>query len=533
MQTVFVKTHRYGSNQGIDLMIPAKRRRLQLFLLLTGFGLFILLLGVVFTPQSYWCDETGLLRLTIHVEDNGVGGKSASGYLVGKGASRHSARRNHIAIYSQPDVWNIEPDEGSSIVLDRNCRWQASDLPDEPVFLVYLVDRRFQPPNTIAVRDGTLPPEQVGDDRYLLWTVWEEPVSAEITQNAHADALAWLHNHFPVHHNIQPILPTREGLIVSYDIEREFEGYDALHARSWLYDNALTAIALLHSEQYVDAQTIFNTMSGLVRPDGSLGFSYNTHNEWFHENYQTGAIAWMGYAWMYALKTTDDTQAIEPATTIANYLIDLQDTRRNSPTYGSLPVTADSTTYATENNIAAWFFLQELADATGTMRVQRAADRLRDALLTTHWNDTFGRFDESVGDSADGLIDANALGLLFLQAQGETNRASRVFDYLESTYAVNPTGTHAGFAPYSDGKAVYSQGTLQMALAYRRSGNEERYQVIMDAMRAVQTPTGGIPYALPAAEVHTGIPFREWPGAGATAWFALAAGHDNGAFFGR
>jgi hypothetical protein len=229
----------------------------------------------------------------------------------------------------------------------------------------------------------------------------------------------------------------------------------------------------------------------LVRPDGSLWFSYNTGNDWPSEAdhqsalVRTGAVAWVGYAFTFYLKhdppCAGDSgcareRAFFSATAIrlAEYLLTLQVNEQGDPRDGLLRLGYGTLTLAysaqandvveryldepamgisTENNISAWFFLRQLAELTGELRWSQAADRIQRGLLKTLWNDALGQFNQGVrpSGSLDSVkaLDCAAWGALFLLATGETKKAQRALEVIEDYYATRD-GEAIGYRPYSD-----------------------------------------------------------------------------------
>jgi hypothetical protein len=259
--------------------------------------------------------------------------------------------------------------------------------------------------------------------------------------------------------------PSRRGLLVSYEIPSD--KFPRLFHRSATYDNALAALAFLTMGERERAASTLDALARLVRPDGSLWFSYNTANDWpseaDHESalVRTGAVAWVGYAFTFYLKhappcTGDRGCAREraffstTAARLAKYLLTLQVNDQSDPRDGLLRLGYGTITLAysakanevielyldepamgisTENNISAWFFLRQLAELTGEVRWSQAAGRIQLGLLTHLWNDALGQFNQ--GFRSSGLLDSGkaldcaSWGALFLLAAGETEKARR------------------------------------------------------------------------------------------------------------
>ena len=199
----------------------------------------------------------------------------------------------------------------------------------------------------------------------------------------------------------------RSGLVISYLIPPDDADYPSFFSRSWIYDDAVAALALTVEGEYAAARATLIALAGLVEPDGKIGFSYNTHDAWYHDYYRSGAIAWVGYAMAFYQLETFDTQYQGTAESIADYLLTLQD-----PTCGSIRGGPDVTWYSTEHNVVAYFFLKTLGYVTGDSTYTDAAQQIGECLLSEHWNEAEGRFNQGRDDPTD-TLDVNTLGALF------------------------------------------------------------------------------------------------------------------------
>jgi hypothetical protein len=299
----------------------------------------------------------------------------------------------------------------------------------------------------------------------------------------------WLRAHVTPNGVVPDPQPSRRGLLLSYEFAPD--KFPRLFHRSATYDNALAALTFLTMGEREMAASTLDALARLVRPDGSLWFSYNTANDWpseaDHESalVRTGAVAWVGYAFTFYLKHAppcagdrgcERERAFFSATAVrlAKYLLTLQVNDRSDPRDGLLRLGYGTITLAyrakanevielyldepamgisTENNISAWFFLRQLAEVTGEVRWSQAADRIKLGLLTHLWNDTLGQFNQgfrSNGPLDSGkALDCASWGALFLLAAGETEKARRAVRVIEDYYSTQH-GEAAGYRPYFD-----------------------------------------------------------------------------------
>jgi hypothetical protein len=283
--------------------------------------------------------------------------------------------------------------------------------------------------------------------------------------------------------------PSRRGLLLSYELSPE--KFPLLFHRSATYDDALAALAFLTAGDRERAALTLEALARLVRPDGSLWFSYNTRDDWPSEDdhetalVRTGALAWAGYAFTFYLKHSPPCaedrgcareRAFFSATAVrlAKYLLTLQVNDPADPRdgllrlgYGTINLAYSAKTkditelyldepakgISTENNISAWFFLRQLAELTGETAWSQAVDRIQRGLLKHLWNDALGQFNEgfTASGSLDSVkaLDCASWGALFLLATGETEKARKALDVTENYYATR-NGEAIGYRPYSD-----------------------------------------------------------------------------------
>jgi hypothetical protein len=283
--------------------------------------------------------------------------------------------------------------------------------------------------------------------------------------------------------------PSRRGLVLSYDLSPET--FPRLFHRSAIYDDALASLAFLTAGERERAASTLDALARLVRPDGSLWFTYNTGDDWpgedDHESalVRTGAVAWVGYALTFYLKhsppcsgdrgcTRERAFFSDSAGRLAKYLLTLQVNDKSDQRDGLLRLGWGAITLgysakandivehyldepalgiSTENNISAWFFLHQLAEVTGEGAWSRAADRIQRALLDHLWNDALGQFNEGFasGGSVDSVkaLDCASWGALFLLATGEIEKARKALEVIENYYATRH-GEATGYRPYSD-----------------------------------------------------------------------------------
>ena len=235
-----------------------------------------------------------------------------------------------------------------------------------------------------------------------------------------------------------------------------------------------------------------HALARLIRPDGSLWFSYNTLNSWPDESYhesaivRAGAIAWVGYAYTFYLIhappcSSDDRGCgreraffRESAVRLAEYLLSLRvedpsdsrfglmrlgygtielEYRKESDEVIEVYLDEPALGISTENNISAWFFLRQLGQLTGETRWIKSADQIRQSLLRAAWNQELGQFNRGfhARGEADTVkaLDCASWGTLFLLAGGEREKARRTLEAIEAYYPAQDADA-LGYSPYFD-----------------------------------------------------------------------------------
>ncbi len=382
---------------------------------------------------------------------------------------------------------------------------------------------------------------------------------------------------------------SRHGLVLSYAMSPQNKVFQYIGRRTNPYDNAMVAIAMTMSGQPQIAERIID---GLIRSapppprvgrdvflDGDLWFSVNTHNAYPSQDndgqarIRTGANCWAGYAITYVLQAA---RAEHPMVlqrkrarrylafaermakaVMARQINDVHDMRHNLVTGGwgtykykggsgrpvEVFVPGELSWCSTEHNIAAYFFLRELAALTGNDDYRHTAEQIRDALLF-YFNEQTGQFARGVGtDGPDHYLalDVASWGSLFLLAIGEEDKARRA---LEATlrYENESSGVY-GYRPaagtrvyesmaqqlwyfpnepnrsWDETPLVWSEGSLGVAMACLRLDEVDRGKRILQAMLGpTMNIEGGIRYADRVIEGE----FEDSPSSASTAWAVMS-----------
>lgn len=360
----------------------------------------------------------------------------------------------------------------------------------------------------------------------FLWALFLYPAQAGITER-----LQWLTNQQVPNSVISSPVTGRNGLVISYAVPENDSAYPYVHNRSWIYDNALAIIAFTLQKNCIAAYQVADALDDLVDEQGHLGFSYNTADNWGDTLYRSGAVAWVGYALMFYQQQCADARFQVAAENLANGLLELSD-----PTHGSIRGGPDVSWFSTEHNIDAYFFLRDLGQVSRKHVYADAALKIKQSLLTEHWNDSHACFQQGIGDTAKAL-DTASWGAIFLNSIGEDDKANSYLDFLETTFAASHqcsiNGVEkqiTGYRPYGtrNPDLVWSEGSLGVALAYQRLGQPVKTQQILAQITQMQGNNQGILYSCPPDPDND---FHQWESVAGTAWTVMLESANNSLFW--
>lgn len=139
--------------------------------------------------------------------------------------------------------------------------------------------------------------------------------SAAALKAAEEEAVRWLIRRMVPNETVPDPVPFRRRLLLSYLIPSTDPSYPYLFSRSFIYDDAVGAVALTMAGRYREAERVLSAVRRAIRDDGSFFFVYNTHNSWPNEEdreeslVRTGSVVWAGYAIVFYLltRTGEDT----------------------------------------------------------------------------------------------------------------------------------------------------------------------------------------------------------------------------------
>lgn len=300
--------------------------------------------------------------------------------------------------------------------------------------------------------------------------------------------------------------------------------------KPWLYtyDQAMAAMAYIGAGRIHKARQALQALQALPRgTNGGFYHRYNTESGQpaSHSNIRVGHNAYVLQAVnMYYAYTRDD-QFHTMAGQVADFILTCQDVA-GSPRQDTLDggFFGDATTAvwkSTENNLALYVALQNYANLmmVGNNGVYiTAASNVRNFLLEQCWND--GRFYTGKGDAMIST-DANALGVLVFRS-GYSSALSLIENANELDYEYEPNQFISGFDMNVDKDTVWTEGTLQMSLAYFTVGETTKGEEYIQETLKMQQASGGFLQSIVEGTTGQGENFLPWQAVAPTAWFILA-----------
>jgi tetratricopeptide (TPR) repeat protein len=236
--------------------------------------------------------------------------------------------------------------------------------------------------------------------------------------------------------------------------------------RSYVYDNALAAMACMAMGNFGLAEELLDTLCvEVVRSPEGVFLQYYGYSDTAGGGggaVYCGNTAWLLQALNTYQKLKSSNRYLDTQKQLADFLLTLQD-----PTDGGLRGTVFDCWKSAEHNIIAYVALTNFGRLNNLSRYTNKARKIKNFLLSQSiWNGT--RFNRGPNDPAR-VIDAQSLGVLLfggdyasaLKWAQRNLQVSRTFG----------TKTVTGFDFDDNLDTIWTEGTLQMALAFYRAGD--------------------------------------------------------------
>jgi hypothetical protein len=352
------------------------------------------------------------------------------------------------------------------------------------------------------------------------------------------------------------------GLVDSYSVaDPNYEKQEDKASRSYVYDNALAAIASLQRGNHYLALEILHTLCAEVKKttgvlfesyDFSLAGGGNGEGPIF-----SGNLAWLLQAlniyqkfYQDLYKVTADVYRLNNPVfytmqlILADYLLTLQD---DDPTDGGIWVDAAKDRKSTEHNIIAYVALRNFGrlNGEGYKTYITKAEMISNFITNRAWNTSEKRFNRGqtegtpdVPDKAK-VVDAQALGVLLAASLDR----SRVITNYRSTYAPaldwavtwfqtsvnfkkadNTYKIIYGFDFNENKDTIWLEGTLQMTLAFYYSGRSDgaiNSTYYYNNAKETMQFDGSLPWATNKGDSGQGYDLEFWRAVASTAWLVF------------
>lgn len=330
-----------------------------------------------------------------------------------------------------------------------------------------------------------------------------------------------------------------------------------LKNRSFTYDTALAIVFYKMQGNHEMSNRLIAGIKPYISNNG-VDFSYDADNGALGIRYiRSGAVAWLGYALVYA-------DELELAGQLAEFLLGRRIDNKNDLRYGLFRggfgevrqnefIDTEIQWTATEHNIDVYFFLRDFGlklkpiNQEQSEKYLKIAHDLKAVIVEQLWDKTENRFLRGISESGqdrEKVLDAQTWGALFLYAIGNKDLAIKALDFARANFKASnkkiltllddpsrlncmyncPDLSISGFKPYLESEEyknspniVWTEGTLGYILAAHRlkvpTINE--WQGMQSLSRC--SVSGGL---LQATETRNQIPYEihTWESAASTLW---------------
>lgn len=312
------------------------------------------------------------------------------------------------------------------------------------------------------------------------------------------------------------------------------EGFERLGNRSFVYDNALTALLRVDEGKTESARHLLDTLVALQRSDGAWGFSFALRDDgYYNAGYiRTGTVAWVLTALAAYERIVADGRYLQAMRRAGGWLAAQRDPVSGLLRGGRGEWVNDGAQFrpdhevgwaSTEHNIDAAFALRAAAMADPAF-AWLDAEALARAIETKLFLADEGRYSRGLqANGPDRTVALDAAGTwsaLFEVARGRGERARALLGFVGRTLGIVLEGWRVlrpGDTTYDE--VWFVEGSVARAMVLARLGD-------MDAARrdlvqlAQWACVGGVPLLYASSWVKD---FPKSPAVAPTVWFVLAA----------
>ena len=288
---------------------------------------------------------------------------------------------------------------------------------------------------------------------------------------------------------------------------------------SYTYDNALAAMAFLSAGDRASAQRVLDGFVAIGQaPGGGFLHRYRANGAGAGGTLAAGHNAYLLQAFNLFSWRTGDRRYDIIAHGIADFLLSLQDSA-DGGVFGRPGVSWKST----ENNLAAYSAIANLSLVQNSPTYGIRATQIRDFLIRECWKE--GRFLTGKNDAMI-VTDVQALGTQILGV-GYSNGSFWIESYTKTTQRYSGKNQVTGFDLNTDRDTVWTEGTLQQAMAFWLAGDNTRFGFYRTESEKLRQSSGAFWAASNRGTTGFGEFFERWQAVAPTAWYVFVSNQDN------
>ncbi|MEW6536600.1 MAG: hypothetical protein AB1454_13400 [Candidatus Auribacterota bacterium] len=301
------------------------------------------------------------------------------------------------------------------------------------------------------------------------------------------------------------------GLIKSYVEEKDDFSYT--------YDNAMAALAFLSAGDTESAQKVLDPFINVLKPTSAGGFldCYYGATGGSKGTLYAGPNAYLLQAMNLYFDTTGDERYNIIAKTLADFFVRIQDAD------GGIFGNPDVQWKSVENNCGIYSALYNYGKLHNDETYIENAKKIARFLIDECWADThFFRGD----DDPIIVTDTQSLGTLVLGT-----RFAKCLLWVENhtgtTFTLDKNTTVTGFDFNDDKDTVWTEGSLQMTLAFFTVNDLSNYTKYRAEMEKLIAPSGALYLASNSGSTGVNWTVEKWQAVAPTAWYVLVCNKDN------
>lgn len=285
---------------------------------------------------------------------------------------------------------------------------------------------------------------------------------------------------------------------------------------SYVYDNTLAAMACMSMGNYGKAKQIFDALCSKVQKNSTYGipfesYDFNTGKAKSYTLY-SGNAAWLLQALNIYQKKQSSKAYYTVQKKLADFLVKFQDSGDGAIKGGS-----SFSWKSTEHNIIAYVALRNFGRINSLSSYVTKAEKIKTFLTSSKvWDGE--RFNRGKNDTVS-VTDVQALGALLLGGS-YSSALTYAEEYLKLTDYYNSKSV-TGFDFNSNLDTVWLEGSLQMAMAFYKSGNTTNGDYYYDEAAKTIQSDGSVLLATSTGSASEYWTLQAWRAIAPTSWLIM------------